>query len=163
MNCMRNWTSLITLSLTFALAGCGGGDSGPETVSVSGTVSLDKKPLESAEVNFFSKEGNFLASGMTDAEGKFQLYQGAVAGENQVWISKKKGGVNDAAPAGDPAENPDLDTTQLSAASGVDAGDIVVAGSELLPAKFSDSEKSVLKYVVPAGGSDAANFELTSE
>ena len=161
MKCTRNWASLITLSLTFALAGCGGEDSGPETVSVSGTVSLDKKPLEGAEVNFFSKEGNFLASGMTDAEGNFQLYQGAVAGENQVWISKKKGG--NAAAAGDPGENPDLDTTQLAAESGLDEGDIVVAGSELLPAKFSDSAKSVLKYVVPDGGSDAANFDLTSE
>lgn len=142
-------------------AGCGSEDSGPETVAVSGTVLVDGKPIEGAEVNFYSAETKFLASGMTDAEGKFTLYQGAVVGENKVWISKDTS-KSDTDPEGmDPAENPEADSAQMAEAAG-DMGELEAKG-EILPPKFSNSEQSVLKFNVPEGGTEAADFKITSE
>ena len=135
-------------------------DSGPVTVSVSGTVYLDDKPLEGVEVNFFSQEQTFLASGLTDSSGKYALYQGAVAGENKVWITKAQ--TSD----GDPAamdENPDSDPGMMAAMTGADTIEEKAEESDQLPKKFSDSEATVLKFSVPAGGTSSADFKLTSE
>lgn len=145
------------LALLFNLSGCGG-ESGPETVSVFGTVFVDGKPIEGAQVNFFSEEHNFLSTGVTDAEGAYQLYAGAVAGENKVWISKMPvEGL-----AGDPEENPELDMGQLAAMSEAEFP-MEAVGNEELPEKFSDPDQTVLKFMVPEDGSEKADFKLTSK
>lgn len=145
------------------LTGCSSeGDGQPATVSVSGVITLDKKPLEGAEVNFFSSNGDFLSSGLTDKDGKYQLYQGAVPGENKVWISKDTSKSDTNPEGGDPAENPDADVAQVEARPGAEEENSEALG-EQLPPKFSDPEQTVLKYKVPGGGSDAANFDLTKE
>lgn len=152
-------TSLVgaALGLILSVPGCGG-ETGPETVSVSGTVQIDGKPIEGAQVNFFSKEHNFLSTGVTDAEGTYQLYSGAVPGENKIWISK----VPPEGAAGDPEENPELDPGQLAAMVETELP-VVAFGDEELPAKFSDPDRTVLKFLVPEVGSDKADFMLTSE
>lgn len=80
---------LLALSLC-ACAGCGGG-SGPELFSVSGTVTLNGKPLPNAELIFQPKEGA-PSYGKTDAEGYYELTysrdrSGALAGSHTVSIT----------------------------------------------------------------------------
>lgn len=145
------------LALLINLSGCGS-EGGPETVSVSGKVSVDGKPIEGAQVNFFSEEHNFVSTGVTDADGAYQLYAGAVPGENKVWISKMPPG----GPAGDPEENPEIDPGQIEAMSEAEFPTEAV-GNEELPAKFSDPDQTVLKFMVPEDGSDKADFKLTSK
>lgn len=63
---------LITIVL---LSGCG--KSTPDIIPVSGTVVVDEKPLSGVKVKFVPMapdlDGNFIASGVTDKEGKFVL------------------------------------------------------------------------------------------
>lgn len=71
---MRTWISLVLLGVT--LGGCsGGGGSVPTLAPVSGTVTLDGKPLAGAAVSFVPQAGTEGAGafGTTDAEGRFTL------------------------------------------------------------------------------------------
>ena len=72
------------------LAGCGG-NPGPVTAPVSGTVTLDGKPLAGAVVNF-AAEG-FIGSGKTGSDGTYSLVQGAASvrtksGLRNLWRRK---------------------------------------------------------------------------
>lgn len=69
----------------------------PELIPVSGTVTLDGKPVEGAVVLFIpTGSTNFSALGATDAEGKYklqtrtgqQLRDGVPAGEYRVAVSR---------------------------------------------------------------------------
>ena len=57
------------------LVGCG--DAPPDIVPLSGLVSLGGKPLSKAEVQFLplaeGLDGSYIATGVTDKEGKFSL------------------------------------------------------------------------------------------
>src|SRR6185369_10317424 len=78
--------------LLLTLAGCGSGQFAP----VSGTVTLDGKPLANAAVNFQpveSKDSGLASAGKTDASGRYSLRvvmnnaSGAVVGKHRVSIS----------------------------------------------------------------------------
>ena len=74
---------------SFSLAGCG--DSHPATIDVTGQVLHNGQPVEGANV-VFTPDGP-LATGMTDAQGKFTLRtfsegDGAIAGTHRVTITK---------------------------------------------------------------------------
>lgn len=126
------------LALTvIALTGCG--DDGPKLHPVSGTVTLEGKPLEKAGVMFFPR-GTTLGNaciGMTDANGKYTLKPenrsgtGAPEGEFAVTISKMKD-----PPPTKPGESAPAET-------GLE---------ETLSPKYWDSAQSILKAKVPAGG-----------
>ena len=67
---------------------------GDGLVPVSGTVTLDGKPLADAAVGFFADVGGTPAVGTTDAQGKFTLSthkpgDGATQGQNVVTVSKQ--------------------------------------------------------------------------
>ena len=71
--------------------GCGSGD---ETLApVSGTITMDGKPLAKAKIDFMPKNGGRPASGITDEEGKFSavgtfvMGDGGTIGENWVAIT----------------------------------------------------------------------------
>ena len=71
-------------------SGCGG-DSGPELFDVTGTVTLNGKPLPNAEVTFQPKEGA-PSFARTDDEGKYELKYsrdryGALPGSHEVSIT----------------------------------------------------------------------------
>ena len=133
------------------LAGCGGGDGGAElpdgNVAVSGIITLDGAPLDRAAVTFFNP-GDPLASGIgvTDVEGRYTLRQGAKPGDTyRVRISKveaKEVNPEDPEFAADPAA--------------------AEAGEELIPEKYSSRDNTELELKIPEGGTDAANFDLTS-
>lgn len=76
------------LSLLF-LSACGSSDR-PPLARVSGTVTLDDKPLEGARVTFTPAEGR-PSTGTTDSEGKYELQyavdaMGASVGEHTVTV-----------------------------------------------------------------------------
>lgn len=71
--------------------GCGGENDAPETVSVTGIVTYQGNPMPNLSVGFIPDKG-MLASGTTDAKGRFELTtsdpgDGAVAGSYKVSIN----------------------------------------------------------------------------
>jgi len=91
----RYWLFFVILGL-FTLSGCGG----PKVkglVSVQGTVTYKGEPLEGAAICFAPEEfetGDRLATGKTDAQGKFELRTigelGVLPGEYVVVVIKNE-------------------------------------------------------------------------
>lgn len=84
------FTLLLTACLAVGLVGCGQ-DSGPALANVTGTVTLDGKPLPDAAVTFYPADGGRPSQGFTDESGKYTLRftgtkEGAVVGQNTVQV-----------------------------------------------------------------------------
>jgi hypothetical protein len=82
---------MLILLCPLTLAGCG--PSRPETVPVSGRVTLDGRPVEGATVMFSPEAEGRPATGTTDAEGNFTLKtfepgDGALLGKHRVTVTK---------------------------------------------------------------------------
>ena len=80
----------------FFQSGCGGGGDQPELGQVTGTVTLDGKPLSGIAVVFQPDSGR-PARGVTDAEGKYELTyirqtKGTKVGPNRVEIAPSEDG-----------------------------------------------------------------------
>jgi hypothetical protein len=74
-----------------AALGCGGVSDAPKTVDVTGTVTYNGTPMANLSVAFIPDKG-MLASGTTDAEGRFELTtsepgDGATPGTYKVAIN----------------------------------------------------------------------------
>jgi len=138
----------VSVAAAIACAGCGGSDF--DMAPVSGTVTLDGKPLEGATILFIpvasgGSETGPASSGVTDAEGKFTLMgpgetAGAVLGKHQVMITT-------VSEEGGDSESDDIYSD--------------AASQEKLPARYNAA--TTLDFEVPSGGSDAANFDTTSK
>lgn len=82
----------VAMLAAFGLALPGCGPKYPETFPVSGTVTLDGKPVAGAAVVFTPEEGH-QATGTTDDSGRFelstfQLGDGALPGPHRVTVAK---------------------------------------------------------------------------
>jgi len=81
--------------LPLALAGCGAPSGEPALIPVSGTVTLDKKPLAGAVLTFIptGKTRGGLATARTGPDGRYTLQSkagsGVLPGEYRVVISKR--------------------------------------------------------------------------
>lgn len=150
---IRKVCFVLLAATSLFMQGCsGGGEGGPKTVGVSGTVYLDDNPLPDALVTFTSEK--FSGAGRTNSEGRYTLGQGAVPGENVVTISKWEG-------------------EELKAEEGMDEGqfeamaendpNIQIGPRQVIPEQYSNLEKSDLKYQVPEGGAEGVDFRLQSE
>jgi hypothetical protein len=135
-------------TLFFCAIGCGG----PSFVPVSGTVTLDDKPLPNATVGFYplgAKPGapSLNSSGKTNDKGEFTLSaalsnnKGAVVGKHRVSITLE----------------PDLIGTSDLPANKLPKG----GKPPKMPAKYQ-GEGSELTCDVPSGGKSDANFSLKS-
>lgn len=134
-------------------AGCGGGGgpAPPPLVPVSGTVTLDGKPLANASVTFLPVGGTRGARspyGFTGADGRYELvfdneHKGAPEGEFEVLCNKW------VMPDGS-------DFPRDSGQSPVEVA------KELLPSHYSQEGMSKLRATVPAGGG-TIDFQLTSK
>ncbi len=135
---MRKSLSLLLMLWVGLLVGCGSADMG----SVTGTVTLDGKPLAKALLRFEPVNGERASMGETDDNGEYKLEyslqkSGARVGEHKVTITT----------AAEPYPDPD-------------SGEYLPARPELLPKKYNiDSE---LRKTVK-GGRNTINFELSSE
>jgi len=138
---MRRW--LIFVPVIVLTVGCGR----HKLVPVSGRVTLNNNPLANAYVSFQptgsgEREPGPGSYGTTDGDGRFTLQlvgkdqPGAWVGHHRVVISLK-----------DPP-NPN----EVSDSASRDR-------TEKLPLRYNRDSK--LTFDVPAGGSDAANFDLT--
>ena len=132
--------------------GCGGGNSRPATVAVSGSVMYDGKPVEGAEVVFWGKNAPKDASGVTDKDGKFTLSMfepndGCLPGENVVVITKKDSS------AAAPVITPDQmlnDPTAMAKAAAQQSKNKSSGPKSLIPEKYSSKSSSPLKADVSA-------------
>jgi hypothetical protein len=142
---------LVTVGICFigTVIGCSKPPNLPKQYPVSGTITLDGKPLAGAGIMFLPRgetRGNG-AMAMTDPAGKYTLKTdhggpGAPEGEYAVTISKV---VNrDGTPY---VPNPNV----------AEAGE-----RETLPGTYSNSMNTVLTATVPKGG-NTINFELKSK
>jgi len=136
---------LLGAALLCAAAGCG--KDPYKAAAVSGTVTLDGKPLADAWVTFMpvgTKEHpdpGPTSSGKTDAQGKYKLAiepgkPGAVVGKHKVAVNAGGGTAGDDRDAGGPR------------------------GKEKLPEKYN--YKTTLTFDVPPEGTEKADFELKS-
>ena len=143
----RGLVSIACSAALFLTVGCGG-ESGPETVPVAGTVTLNGEPISGAEVTFMHEE--FTAYGTTDAEGRFSLEPGAVVGNNKVVVSKWEGEMN---------EDEGMDAGQMEAMA-IDGGGGGDAPKQLVPAEYTSANTTPLSFSVPEGGTESADFDL---
>ena len=96
--------SFLSITSLLFVAGCGPG--GPQLGEVTGTVTLDGKPVPSAIVTFISKEPDGTSSyGKTDASGKYRLEftserSGAMVGSHDVEIITKRVSADEAPDTG---------------------------------------------------------------
>jgi hypothetical protein len=136
----------VVVAVLFAAVGCSEGRF--EIVPVSGVVTIDGEPIAEAYVNFqpqatgedgLAGVGSF---GRTDANGRYELMTikrepGAVVAPHQVRIQSR-----------------------LSKDS-EDGTRKILVRKEMLPPKYHS--RTELTFEVPPGGTDQANFDLTTE
>ncbi len=130
----------ILLALLIPLSGCGGGDDG--RVDVSGSVTLDGKPVEGALLAFMGGGGGALATASTDKAGKFQVR--AAVGANKVTVSKEE---FDASKQSAPKTDEEM-------TMGTDAQyreQLKLKPKSLVPAKYASPETSGLSYDIARG------------
>jgi len=143
------------LCIALATTGCSSKSSKPDLTPVSGTVTLDGKPLPDADIVFFlqgqSVPGYTASMGKTDAGGKYQLkfggQPGAVPGNFRVTVSRI---VNESGAALNPEEGMDL--TQL---------EMQGLAKQSLPAKYWNLDKTELTATVEKGKAEGYDFQLT--
>lgn len=146
-------TLLVALSvLVLCVSGCSGGRRLPSTEPVSGVVTVKGKAIEGIEV-YFCGEG-LVAYGKTDAQGHYELVQGAVPGENKIYF-KKVEAVNPAF-----AQQEGIDEYQLQMMAEASGGAKKAKPKEIVPAEYADPANPKLSFLVAPGGTDAANFKL---
>jgi hypothetical protein len=138
-----------TLILTAVVAAFAAGCDGGKVASVSGTVTLDGKPLPNVHVNFQPiAEGMNAAGpgshGKTDADGHYTL---EVVGENRngAYVGKHRVEITAATAEVDPTS---------------DKPPPRQAGTPI-PDEYN--RNSTLTCTVPPGGKSDANFELLSK
>ena len=93
---LRMRRACLLLPMLVGILGCGGSPKLPDTVPVTGVVTLDGKPLDGALVNFASTSNGVGAFGLTNEQGEYKLEimvgrltkEGAVPGEYKVTISR---------------------------------------------------------------------------
>ncbi|WP_417386680.1 carboxypeptidase-like regulatory domain-containing protein [Gimesia sp.] len=144
--------AFLLLMISGSLVGCGGAPAAsplPETVPVTGVVTLDGAPIAAATVTFIpqGQTKGVECLGTTDEGGKYQLQQqhgaeGAPPGNYKVVISRLLRG----------------DGTPLPE-EGAGAGGIAV---ESLPARYSNVSGSRLTAVVPEAGGEF-DFDLQNK
>ena len=130
--------------------GCVGGS--VRTEPVSGSVTVKGQPAKNVQIYFVHEK--LVAMGKTDDAGKFQLVQGAVAGDNKVYFKES------AANAGSKfAAQEGLDDYQAQMAAGSGSSKPVTTKSQL-PPDYTNAVEPKLNYVVPSGGTTTADFKL---
>lgn len=130
--------SLLYLSLVCG-TGCGHRDRGnlPDVYPVTGTVTMDGKPVADAVLSFQLMDGTRGAIGQTDSQGRYTLTtfhseDGAVPGEYRISVMKFS------------TPPPDYPVRK----SEDDENYIDFVPKNLLPKKYSDAQKSGLTATV---------------
>jgi hypothetical protein len=144
---MSNCQYFFFVGVIAVFCGCGTSDTGEvlSTVSVSGTVSFNGKPLEYHKVTFIP-ENSRPASGVSDVTGKFVLGtnrpgDGAVVGKHKVSVVY----------VGPPETNPEAGMNDFSGPP---------PPKVKIPPKYNDPAKSGIEFDIPSGGKTDLVIEL---
>lgn len=159
---MRRRCFLVSFAAAIAVSvvGCGKAPKGgPETVKVSGAVTLDGEPVAGAHVTFSPKTAGPPAFGMTDEQGRFSLQtfepgDGAIAGKYLVTVTKttSQGGME--------FEDQAAKEEYLRKHGGEGAQVKVV---NQIPDRYSDRKKSGLTAEISMGTKNHVDLELKSK
>lgn len=149
-----------------ALTGCGGID--VDTVPVSGVVLLDGSPVEGASVTFLSDIGNRVATGKTDASGKFslktvvgeQMVDGAVVGAHKVTVAKTTSNSPDGAGERKAGET---DQEMVARMAGNTVNTSQVKQQFLIAQRYNNPQNSGLTANVAESGNDSITLEVSSK
>lgn len=147
---------LLSLAISTLAIGC---NNGPNIAPVSGTVTVDGKPLGEAGVTFTPLEGGRPAWATTDAEGHFQLTtlrsgDGAFVGEHVVTVAEPETDVPIV------PKNADPDAASLYAELPVNGRQNQRKG--MLDPKFASRDTSGLSFVVKPYVDNVAELNLTN-
>ena len=126
------------LLLAALVCGCGGESDAPSLVAATGTVLYNDKPISGADVTFMV-EGSPIASGTTNAEGKFTISTGGRPGAP---IGKAKVGITKAAATA--AGGGDMKPEDLMKMSTENMGKTVEPPKPELPVNYGTPESSGL-------------------
>ncbi|MCY2996283.1 MAG: carboxypeptidase-like regulatory domain-containing protein [Planctomycetota bacterium] len=136
MKSQSRWKFLLFAGFTAVLLnGCGSGDL--QLSSVSGTVTLDDRPLSDATVEFQPDSGSF-SEGVTDSSGNYTLRYNA----------KKKGAL------------PGKHQVRITHSTRVDAQGQKIDGPQLLPARYNRFSELAVEV---KSGSNKLDFPLKSK
>lgn len=137
----------------FALAGCGEG--GPPLGTVTGQVTLDGKPAPNVAVTFMPVEGGGSASGITDANGNYELNhttrKGAPIGKHKVAVTTVQQSQSTVDMSQIPSDSPEY------AKAMAEGGSYNVQFTEPIPEKYN--KKTELEHEVKSG-KNVINLEL---
>jgi hypothetical protein len=145
---LRAW---VVVLFGTAILGLGNGCRKPAdngVLPVSGQVRLNGQPLGDASITFHSDRDQI--PGYIDANGRYELKPGAVAGEYRVVIGKYEGNLQ---------------------AMGLDPGAVGMGGGpsgpseppkQVVPARYSDPKQTELRFTVAPPGTKRADFDLVS-
>jgi hypothetical protein len=132
-----------------AIAGCRDSKTGPATVEVAGTLTLDGNPLEGASVIFSpglgSDDGRLSSQATSDKDGRFRL-------STHVGLGKTKSGIV-------PGKY-DVTVVKTDPSS---VKNTLSPPKNLLPSKYADAKTSGFKADVVAGKANEFPFELKKE
>ena len=146
--------------LVALLGGCGEG--GPTLYPAGGTVTYKGKALDGATVTFRCDEANTVATGKTDAQGRFELStyksgEGAVAGKHAVTVSKVKASAQ-SGPA--PGEMPKDEKSMDDIMAGGLPPELKPPESEI-PEKYADVAQPSFEFTVSPEAANDFKIELT--
>jgi len=153
-SCSRPAAPYLSLAVLVLILS-GGCERGPQMVPVSGTITLEGKPLAGASVMYVLKTGGPPVTAVTDSQGKYELStltpgDGALEGDYQVAIVAYRVTGVSADPASDPSQ-------QLPGAQG---GERV---TWIAPMRYSDLKTSGLTATVSADQENVIDFDLQSK
>lgn len=135
---------LFSLPFLFLQIGCSDRGDRPDLATVSGTVTLDGNPVDSARVIFMPTEGSAPrgAIGVSDTEGNYELIyineKGCPPGKFKVAITTRGQKYDD-------------------------QGKFVGAREESIPAKYHNENKTKLTAVISLDDENVVDFPLKSK
>lgn len=140
--------SALLLFIFLALTGC---QRGPRIVPVSGVITLDGRPVEGAAVMYMLIPGGRIATGITDAQGRYTLTthpsgNGAYEGTHSVTVSLYR----------------DESSPGTNTPEGAVSGSSLVKIVWLVPERYSKPQESGLLTTVKAGEKSIYDFNLKS-
>jgi hypothetical protein len=159
MDHFKQLFTLITCVGLFCLSGCLGSNS--DIGYVTGTITIDGKPIHNATVSFIPTTGRG-SLGQTDANGYYELgyvrnQKGALIGNHKVMIQ------TDIAIGGDyDFRTREEKIADKEAGKAVSDSGKPIARKEMLPKKYCDRKETELTATVKSGN-NTFDWDLTTE
>ena len=147
--------SLVIVGAVFLVSGCQPSASGPNTVAVSGTLTIDGEPADGLTITLSPLDADGSAASGPVTGGSFELFSG-VQGKAGAVPGKYKVTLAEAAGSGD--TTPDYMKPGAAAGSSSEPKEAEAA----FPAKYGAAETSDKEVEVTAGGDDLV-IEIVSK